>query len=123
MVRATVPVYARWKPPSARRKSAEQTLRPERSGGAIWNGHGEGSGGTLPDACLRVWLTQGFAILSEAHLRRLLGRYRAYYNSSRPHQALENNSPIPRDVQPPLCGHIQAVAEVWGLHHRYQRVA
>ena len=64
-----------------------------------------------------------FVILSEAHLRRLLRRFRAYYNSSRPHQALESNSPIPRDVQPPSRGQIRAVPEVGGLHHRYQRVA
>jgi putative transposase len=64
-----------------------------------------------------------FVILSEAHLRRLLHSYRAYYNRSRPHQALENNSPIPRDVQPPSRGRIHAVTEVGGLHHRYQRVA
>jgi putative transposase len=64
-----------------------------------------------------------FLILSEAHLRRLLRGYRAYYNRSRPHQALENNSPIPRDVQPPSRGRIHAVTEVGGLHHRYQRVA
>jgi putative transposase len=64
-----------------------------------------------------------FVILSEAHLYRLLRRYRAYYNRSRPHQALENNSPIPRDVQPPSDGRIRALSEVGGLHHRYQRVA
>jgi hypothetical protein len=29
-----------------------------------------------------------------------LRAYVAYYNGSRPHQALENNSPIPREVQP-----------------------
>jgi transposase InsO family protein len=64
-----------------------------------------------------------FVILGEAHLRRLLRRYHAYYNLSRPHQALENNSPIPRDVQPPSRGRICAVPEVGGLHHHYQRVA
>jgi putative transposase len=67
-----------------------------------------------PDHCM---------VLSEPHLRRLLRAYVAYYNSSRPHQALENNSPIPRKVQPPSSGWIRAVPEVGGLHHRYQRVA
>jgi putative transposase len=57
------------------------------------------------------------------HLRRLLRAYVAYYNSSRRHQALENNSPIPREVQPPSRGQIRAVPEVGRLHHRYQRVA
>ena len=64
-----------------------------------------------------------FLILNDAHLRRLLRAYVAYYNGSRPHQALENNSPIPRNVQPPSRGRIRAVPEVGGLHHRYQRVA
>ena len=62
-------------------------------------------------------------ILNDAHLRRLLRSYVAYYNRSRPHQALENNSPFPRTVQPPSRGWIHAVPEVGGLHHRYQRVA
>ena len=62
-------------------------------------------------------------VLNERHLRRLMRAYLAYYNSSRPHQALENNSPVPREVQPPSRGRIRAVPEVGGLHHRYQRVA
>jgi putative transposase len=62
-------------------------------------------------------------ILNDAHLRRLLRSYVAYYNRSRPHQALENNSPFPRTVQPPSHSWIHAVPEVGGLHHRYQRVA
>jgi hypothetical protein len=56
-------------------------------------------------------------------LRRLLCAYVAYYNGSRPHQALESSSPIPREVQPPLRGRIRAVPEVGGLNHSYQRVA
>src|SRR2546428_12984881 len=43
-------------------------------------------------------------ILSETHLRRLLRAYLSYYNTVRPHQALEDNSPRPRDVQPPGSG-------------------
>src|SRR5262249_8884630 len=62
-------------------------------------------------------------VLNERRLRRLFRAYRAYSNGSRPHQALANNSPIPRDVQPPSRGRICAVPEVGGLHHRYQRVA
>ena len=62
-------------------------------------------------------------VLNERHRRRLFGAYVAYLNRSRPHQALENNHPIPREVQPPSHGPIRAVPEVGGLHHRYQRVA
>ena len=34
-------------------------------------------------------------MLNDAHLRRLLRSYVAYYDRSRPHQALESNSPLP----------------------------
>jgi transposase InsO family protein len=34
-----------------------------------------------------------FLILNEAHLRRLLRGYLGYYNTARPHQSLDNNSP------------------------------
>jgi putative transposase len=64
-----------------------------------------------------------FLILNEAHLRRLLRSYIGYYNTARPHQSLDNNSPQPRGVEPPPCGRIVAIPQVGGLHHRYQRVA
>jgi putative transposase len=60
-------------------------------------------------------------ILNHAHLRRLLRAYVAYYNAVRPHQALDNNSPQPRVVEPSPCGRIIAIPQVGGLHHRYQR--
>jgi transposase InsO family protein len=62
-------------------------------------------------------------VFNERHLRRLLRSYLAYYNAARPHQALLNNSPHPREVQPPACGRIIAIPQVGGLHYRYQRVA
>src|SRR2546428_10552156 len=37
-------------------------------------------------------------VVNERHLRRLLRSYLAYYNATRPHQALQNNSPHPRQV-------------------------
>ena len=64
-----------------------------------------------------------FIILSEAHLRRLLRTYVTYYDTVRPHQALANNSPQPREVQPPSHGRITTIPHIGGLHHRYQRVA
>jgi putative transposase len=64
-----------------------------------------------------------FLILKEAHLRRLLHGYIGYYNTARPHQSLDNNSPQPRVVEPPPCGRIVAIPQIGGLHHRYQRVA
>jgi hypothetical protein len=62
-------------------------------------------------------------VINERHLRRLLRKYLAYYNASRPHQSLHNNSPYPRDVQRSAGGHIVAIPQVGGLHHRYQRAA
>jgi len=62
-------------------------------------------------------------ILSEAHLCRVLRAYLAYYNTVRPHQALDNNSPQPRVIDPPSGGRIVATPQVGGLHHRYQRAA
>jgi putative transposase len=74
--------------------------------------------GSLRRECL-----DHFLILSEAHLRRLLRAYVAYYNTTRPHQSLDNNSPQPRVIEPPPCGRIIAIPQVGGLHHRYQRAA
>jgi putative transposase len=62
-------------------------------------------------------------VFNERHLRRLLRAYLAYYNPTRPHQALRNNSPHPREVQPPTGRRIVAIPLVRGLHHRYQHVA
>ena len=62
-------------------------------------------------------------VLNERHLRRLLRAYLAYYNTTRPHQALCNDSPLPRDVHPPALGNVVAIPLVAGLHHRYHRAA
>ena len=64
-----------------------------------------------------------FLVLNERHLRRLLRTYLTYYNTARPHQALGNNSPHPREVQPAMRGRIVAIPQVYGIHHRYQRAA
>jgi putative transposase len=62
-------------------------------------------------------------IVGEAHLRRLLRAYLAYYNTVRPHQALEQNSPRPREVRSPALGRVVAIPQVGALHHLYQRAA
>ena len=43
-------------------------------------------------------------ILNEAHLRRLLHGYIGYYNTARPHQSLDHNSPQPRRCIRPSLG-------------------
>jgi putative transposase len=61
-------------------------------------------------------------VISEEHLRRILMRYFSYYHNFRPHQSLDQNSPIPRTVESGK-GPIVSIPEVGGLHHRYQRAA
>jgi transposase InsO family protein len=62
-------------------------------------------------------------VINERHLRRLLRTYLVYYNVTRPHQSLGNDSPRGREVQPVLARRIVAVPQVAGLHHRYERAA
>ncbi len=76
---------------------AEFARRVERRGirevliapGAPWqNPFVERVIGSIRRECL-----DHFMVLNEAHLRRLLRAYFAYYNTARPHQALDGNSP------------------------------
>ena len=62
-------------------------------------------------------------VLGEAHLRRVLRDYFAYYHDSRPHQSLDLNAPRPREIEPPSQGRIVAEPQDGGLHHRYRRAA
>jgi transposase InsO family protein len=62
-------------------------------------------------------------VMSESHLRQILRSYVAYYNDSRPHNSLDGDSPMGRDVEPPFTGRVVAIPEVGGLHHRYTRAA
>ncbi len=65
-------------------------------------------------------------VLTEAHLRRVLGQYVTYFNGGRPHQGLAQR--LPQPPQPPkqpddAGGRIVAVPVLGGLHHTYQRAA
>jgi transposase InsO family protein len=62
-------------------------------------------------------------VFNEAHLRRILARYFAYYHESRTHLSLDRNAPVPRDSEPPERGEVLAVPHIGGLHHRYTRAA
>jgi putative transposase len=62
-------------------------------------------------------------IIGEDHLRRTLRDYMDYYHNSRPHEALERNSPFPREIEAPVKGKVIAIPQVGGLHHRYRRAA
>src|SRR5262245_4849934 len=62
-------------------------------------------------------------VLSENHLRRILKSYFEYYHRSRTHLSLAKDAPEPRAKQPPELGVVIEIAEVGGLHHRYERQA
>lgn len=65
-------------------------------------------------------------LLGEAHLRRALGEYVAYFNRDRPHQGLGQRVPAAR-ASPGSARHdpdsVVAVPVLGGLHHTYQRAA
>ena len=65
-------------------------------------------------------------LLGEAHLRRTLGEYVAYFNAARPHQGLGQRVPAP-GVSPGPARHdpgvIVARPVLGGLHHTYRRAA
>ena len=46
-----------------------------------------------------------------------------YYNESRCHRSLDDNAPVPRDVEPLAMGNVIAFPVLGGLHHRYSRAA
>jgi transposase InsO family protein len=59
-------------------------------------------------------------VFGEAHLRRILGEYAAYYNGSRTHRSLSKDAPFHRLVQ--HLGAITSQPVLGGLHHRYCRI-
>jgi transposase InsO family protein len=59
-------------------------------------------------------------ILGEAHLRRILKSYARYYNETRTHLALDNDSPLSRTVT--RAGRILCRPVLGGLHHEYVRI-
>jgi transposase InsO family protein len=79
------------------------------------NGIAERLIGTLRRECLDQML-----IFGEAHLRRILSAYAAYYNRARPHRALQKDAPLRRAVQ--RFGSIVAIPVLSGLHHQYVRI-
>ncbi|MDZ4780523.1 MAG: integrase core domain-containing protein [Planctomycetia bacterium] len=72
---------------------------------------------------IRRELLNHVIVLSEAHLKRLLTEFFRYYHEARTHMALDDNAPIPRDVEPPERGKVVCTPYLGGLHHRYSRAA
>ena len=62
-------------------------------------------------------------IFNERHLRRVLSSYVDYYHRTRTHLSLYKDCPDPRPVMPSRIGTIVAIPQVYGLHHRYERLA
>ena len=62
-------------------------------------------------------------ILGESHLRRVMKEYVDYYHESRPHQSLDRNAPVPREIESPSEGKVISIPHLGGLHHRYARAA
>jgi transposase InsO family protein len=60
-------------------------------------------------------------VFGEAHLRRILGAYAAYYNEARTHSSLNNDAPFQRTVQ--RLGAITSQPVLGGLHHQYCRIS
>ncbi len=59
-------------------------------------------------------------VLGEAHLRRILTEYAAYYNELRTHWSLNKDAPIHRAIH--HLGSIISAPILGGLHHHYVRV-
>jgi len=56
----------------------------------------------------------------EAHLRRILGKYAAYYNESRIHRSLDKDAPFHRAIE--HFGVITSQPVLGGRHHQYCRI-
>jgi len=89
--------------------------RPISPGSPWQNGCAERLIGTLRRECLDQML-----IFGEAHLRRVLSAYAAYYNQARTHLALGKDAPLHRVVQ--RSGDIATIPILAGLHHQYVRI-
>ena len=61
-------------------------------------------------------------VFNESSLRRSLKLYLDYYHGVRSHLSLEKDARETRPVQPPEMGSVVELADVAGLHHRYERL-
>ena len=84
--------------------------------GSPWqNGFAERLIGSIRRECI-----DHMVVLGEAHLRRILTKYAAYYNELRTHRSLKKDAPIHRAIQ--HAGQIVSVPVLGGLHHHYCRI-
>jgi transposase InsO family protein len=59
-------------------------------------------------------------VFDEAHLRRILRGYAAYYNVSRTHRSLNKDAPLHRAIE--RLGAVVSRPVLGGLHHQYCRI-
>jgi putative transposase len=62
-------------------------------------------------------------VFNEATLYQHVKVFISYYHHTRTHLSLAKDTPETRAVQSPELGRVVAIAEVGGLHHRYERRA
>jgi putative transposase len=94
--------------------SIEDVLTAPQS--AWQNAYAERLIGSIRRECLNH-----FIVLNARHLKRTLAPYFRYNHRLRPHLALEKQCPIERQIM--KLGAITEIAELGGLHHRYERAA
>jgi len=84
--------------------------------GSPWqNGFAERLIGSIRRECI-----DHLVVLGEAHLRRILTKYAAYYNELRTHRSLNKDAPIHCTIQ--YVGDIVSAPVLGGLHHHYCRI-
>jgi transposase InsO family protein len=84
--------------------------------GSPWqNGFAERLIGSIRRECV-----DHMVVFGEAHLRRILTKYAAYYNELRTHRSLNKDAPIHRAIQ--HMGRIVSAPVLGGLHHHYCRI-
>src|SRR6516225_4952530 len=88
--------------------------RPIAPGSPWQNGFAERLIGSIRRECV-----DHMVVLGEAHLRRILTKYAAYYNELRTHRSLGKDAPIHRAIQ--HVGRIASVPVLGGPHHHYCR--
>jgi transposase InsO family protein len=89
--------------------------RPIAPGSPWQNGFAERLIGSIRRECV-----DHLVVLGEAHLRRILTKYAAYYNELRTHRSLNKDAPIHRAIQQVGC--IVSAPVLGGLHHHYCRI-
>jgi hypothetical protein len=102
----------------------------------FWDG--ASTAAPVAKVCLRSWRRQRMPIsfrrdtrrtvqesiiVNEASLYQHVKLFVSYYHQNRTHLSLAKDTPETRLVHPPELGPVVAIAEVGGLHHRYERRA